>query len=101
MQRQMNKEVLSFPSIENPFTGDKEAECQFWRAVKQAQEEKYIPHGYGLQAGELNFNKFDESAIITVGRQTEQSLILPAPVWEPRLVLWVQSLEIMYRIMGN
>lgn len=83
----------------NPFDGREGLEYDFWQEVEFAQQSNLVPSGYGLHPDEDGYRGYDEIETIEIGRKASQ-LHLPIEVWKPRTVLWLQSLELMYKILN-
>lgn len=89
---------------QNPFAGNPGKELHFWDEVDMARQGNLVPSGYGLHLLEPSYSEFDEVAEIYLGRQKEKRKLtvkLPREIWKPRLILWIQSLEIMYRMIDE
>ena len=77
---------------------------RLWREVERARRTELVPTGYGVHPDEPDFKEFDEVQVIAIGRRNSSrslTIQLPKDVWEPRLILWLQSLETMYRFVDN
>ena len=84
------------PRLVNPFEDSREKVLQLWDQLDHHQQSDNLPSGYGFIPGEEGYGNYDSFEVLNVGsRKKEKPIILPATVWLPRCVIWVQSLEIM------
>lgn len=99
----MKAKPVDAPDVRNPFDGNIELERELWRIICASQDNHYIPLGFGLNPGEYGYNgEYESIQQLPIGVRKKgkaHRIILTESVWEPRVVLWVQSLEALNRIL--
>lgn len=102
IRRQMHTRPIKPPEKRNPFGGDINVLRRFWSMVKDLQDRRVVPTGYGLKESEAGYGEYDTVEQLAVGRSRLNKFIrvfLPQKTWQPRIVLWLQALEAMTTIL--
>jgi hypothetical protein len=98
VKHQINSRSVKTPSRRNPFSGKDDIEQELWHRIKNVQQRREVPSGYGLSPEEDGHGVYEQIEILTVGRRSSKQakhITLPENVWLPRCVLWIQALEAM------
>ncbi|KAF8595195.1 hypothetical protein BDV93DRAFT_457440, partial [Ceratobasidium sp. AG-I] len=90
------------PSRQFPFPLP-ETEIVFQDAFNIAQEDEYIPVGYGVLQDEWENGQYPETEYIGKVRKHDPSLYIPLPhaVWYPRAVKWSVGLHVMDSLLSE
>ncbi|KAG9123871.1 hypothetical protein FRC07_013677 [Ceratobasidium sp. 392] len=98
LQSQQQKHVrhppVKVPPSHSPF-GSSDQEAVFWEALHEAEEEGYLPRGYGIHPDEWEGGTYPEIELIQTGRrkQGEIEVSLPTSIWFPRAITWAQTMS--------
>lgn len=86
--------------MDNPFKHARNAEVRFWSDLGKANDRGLVPAGYGLTREEGSHRNYITLELLEVGSKADREvrIILPKEVWLPRTILWVQALELMYKL---
>lgn len=90
------------PNRQFPFVL-RETELLFQEAFDIAEEDGYVPAGYGVLQDEWENGLYPETEYIGKGRKHDPSLYisLPHKVWYPRAVRWAVGLHIMESLLND
>lgn len=103
IRNQAHKKSLQGPGMTNSFSNVENGEVNFWSDLRNANRRGVVPIGYGLTRREGSDTDYRTLEVLEVGSKAnrETRIILPREVWLPRTILWVQALELMYRLSGD
>lgn len=87
--------------MENPFENVADRELRFWKELQRVNKREIVPTGYNLTPEENPTAEFRTLEMLEVGAKAnrEERIILPREVWLPRVVLWVQAIDLLYKEM--
>ncbi|KAI0734720.1 hypothetical protein BC629DRAFT_1585879 [Irpex lacteus] len=75
-------------------------EVQFREVLQAAQEEEYIPDGYGITPQEWETGEYPDREVLRIGaRGVSLTVDLPMDIWYPRALMWVQGLDVLTRML--
>ncbi len=75
-------------------------EVQFREVLRAAQEEEYIPDGYGITPQEWETGEYPDREVLRIGaRGVSLTVDLPMDIWYPRALMWVQGLDVLTRML--
>lgn len=75
-------------------------EVQFRELLQAAQEEEYLPVGYGIAPEEWAGDVYPERETLRIGtRGISLTVDLPPEVWYPRALMWAQGLDLLTRML--
>ena len=106
LQAEKDKHVrhppVPVPAQKSPFPNP-EMVSVFQEALNVAQEDGYIPVGYGVLPDEWDDGQYSETEYIGKERKHDPSLYIPLPhtVWYPRAVRWSVGLHIMDSLLSE
>lgn len=67
---------------------------RFQAAFEAAEEENFIPNGYGMLPEEDEYEVWDPHETVTVARK-DVTVTLLEEVWKPRAVRWILGLHLL------
>ena len=101
VQSNIRHEPIKVARSHNPFD-IAEDEATFHNLLQAAQQDTYMPAGYGILPEEWPDVVYPEQENLRIGvRGSQLRVHLPAEVWYRRAVVWAQGLDIMSRMLEN
>jgi hypothetical protein len=100
--KQVNEKPVTVPSVKSPFPYGSETTLRFWEELQALQVSKEIPNGYGFKRDEENYQPYCVFEFLTIGKKRtkdDHRIVLPREIWLPRMVLWVQALQLLYTFL--
>ena len=102
-RRNLRHAAVEVMSSNSPFDGDAEMEAAFWAAVRDAEEQHWLPDGFDIKPEDwerLGWAGYPESAELKIGRKQKSFVLsLPSAIWLPRAQRWSRALYIMSAFM--